>query len=68
MPGQSDELAKGGSMRLGNYTTQLQPGSRSYELYQSLAPTYRLGEGRIIERHRHRFEVNPTYYDQLEEA
>lgn len=57
MPGQSEELRKGGSMRLGSYTTKLEKGSLVRKLYS---------KDKITERHRHRFEVNPDYYEILE--
>ncbi|WP_419937487.1 CTP synthase [Candidatus Palauibacter sp.] len=48
----------GGTMRLGAYPCLLQPGSRAQEVY---------GADEISERHRHRYEVNPTYRETLEE-
>ena len=57
MPGQSDELKKGGSMRLGSYTTKLQKWTKVAKLYDKT---------KVTERHRHRFEVNPDYYKLLE--
>ncbi len=50
---------KGASMRLGAYDCVLKPETKSFEAY---------GEGNISERHRHRFEVNNAYRDQLEGA
>lgn len=47
----------GGTMRLGSWVTQLTPGSKVHELYQ---------EDVISERHRHRYEVNDDYKEQLE--
>jgi CTP synthase len=49
----------GGTMRLGLYPAQLREGSLAAELY---------GEQRVSERHRHRYEVNNAYRDQLAEA
>lgn len=46
----------GGTMRLGLYEAALQPGSIVEELYG--APT-------IAERHRHRYEVNNAYREQI---
>ena len=66
MPGQSEELAKGGTMRLGNYTTKVVSGTTLEKVYASCP--HRLVEGVLVERHRHRFEVNPTYVAQLEKA
>ncbi len=49
----------GGSMRLGASTTLLQPETK-------IAGAY--GSETIEERHRHRYEVNPAYYDTFREA
>ncbi|HYG21130.1 MAG TPA: CTP synthase, partial [Ohtaekwangia sp.] len=50
---------KGGTMRLGSYTCKLKKGSKAYAAY---------GESVIEERHRHRYEFNNKYLDQIEEA
>ncbi len=52
MPGQSDEIDKGGTLRLGAYPCNLKPGTRIHSLY---------GEDFISERHRHRYEFNNDY-------
>ena len=49
----------GGTMRLGAYDAALQKGSKAAEIY---------GATTISERHRHRYEVNINYKDQLEKA
>ena len=49
----------GGTMRLGAYECELQPGSRAAEAY---------GSTLISERHRHRFEFNSDYRRQFEEC
>ena len=49
----------GGTMRLGLYPAELKAGSVARAAY---------GEALIEERHRHRYEVNNAYRDQLEEA
>ena len=49
----------GGTMRLGLYPADLKPGSIAREIY---------GASEIQERHRHRYEVNNSYRDQLEDA
>ncbi|MFT8468012.1 MAG: CTP synthase [Acetobacter syzygii] len=49
----------GGTMRLGAYPATLVEGSRAAEVY---------GTTSIRERHRHRYEVNIHYKDQLEKA
>jgi CTP synthase len=49
----------GGTMRLGIYEAALQPGSIVSELY---------GENSASERHRHRYEVNNAYRQQIADA
>ncbi|MBW7911193.1 MAG: CTP synthase [Alphaproteobacteria bacterium] len=49
----------GGTMRLGAYPAKLAAGSRVADIY---------GAREISERHRHRYEVNTTYKQQLEGA
>ena len=49
----------GGSMRLGAYTAELKKGSLASKIY---------GKPTISERHRHRYEINPDFTDQLEQA
>ncbi len=63
MPDQKEKIAKsdmGGTMRLGEYPCVLEKGSvaaRAYAAHHS---------GReISERHRHRYEVNPTFIEKL---
>jgi CTP synthase len=50
----------GGTMRLGAYPCVITPGTRVAEVYG--------GAKNISERHRHRFEVNINYREQLEKA
>ncbi|MBR4541334.1 MAG: CTP synthase [Lachnospiraceae bacterium] len=59
MPGQNNEINKGGTLRLGAYPCCIQPGTKMEECYESL---------NISERHRHRYEVNNDYRDRLAEA
>ncbi len=49
----------GGTMRLGAYEAVLEEDSRVRSIY---------GRERIFERHRHRYEVNSTYRERLDEA
>jgi CTP synthase len=49
----------GGTMRLGKFPAVLKRGSKVAEIY---------GTNQIDERHRHRYEVNLAYRDQLERA
>lgn len=62
MPEQKEKVASsdmGGTMRLGEYPAKLTKGSIAAKVY---------GAERITERHRHRYEVNPEYAEQLEAA
>lgn len=47
----------GGTMRLGNWITEISPNTQAHEIY---------GQSVIHERHRHRYEVNEDYKEQLE--
>ena len=49
----------GGSMRLGEYKAILKPGTIAQKSY---------GAKEVIERHRHRYEVNPTFIKAIEDA
>ena len=53
------EADMGGTMRLGLYKAALQPGSIVAETY---------GANEISERHRHRYEVNNNYREQISKA
>ena len=46
-------------MRLGAYDCNLKKGTKAYEVY---------GAAKISERHRHRYEVNTEYIEQLKKA
>jgi len=51
--------ALGGTLRLGNYKTTLVPNTLAHKLY---------GKDEILERHRHRYEVNNDFREQLAQA
>ncbi|MBC8332619.1 MAG: CTP synthase [Anaerolineae bacterium] len=59
MPDQRQLSDMGGTMRLGLYPCQLQPGSTAAKAYQA---------EQVDERHRHRFEFKNAYRAQLQEA
>ncbi|MFZ2487825.1 MAG: CTP synthase [Anaerolineae bacterium] len=59
MPDQRDLANLGGTMRLGAYPCILQPDTHAATAYD---------RGEISERHRHRFEFNNAYREQLAEA
>ena len=56
MPGQSDNIDKGGTLRLGAYPCVIKPGTTMERCY---------GKSEISERHRHRYEFNNDYRDIL---
>jgi CTP synthase len=57
MEGQEGKESTGGTMRLGDYPASLVPGSKIAEVY---------GATDVIERHRHRYEVNKKFVSDIE--
>tara|TARA_B100000073_G_scaffold93017_1_gene73655 strand:- start:102 stop:1775 length:1674 start_codon:yes stop_codon:yes gene_type:complete len=57
LPGQIKLKETGASMRLGNYPCVINKDSKVYGIYK---------RDKIIERHRHRYEVNNNYKEELE--
>jgi CTP synthase len=57
LPEQYDLEDLGGTMRLGAHDTDIRPDTLAHEVY---------GADSCTERHRHRYEVNPEYIDDLE--
>jgi len=53
---QRDVDVKGATMRLGAHEVHIATGTKAHELY---------GQETIFERHRHRYEVNPSYVDEI---
>lgn len=58
MVNQSNEIKKGGTMRLGAYPCYIHDDTLLHDLYQA---------DHISERHRHRYEFNNTYRNAFEE-
>ena len=56
MPGQSEDIDKGGTLRLGAYPCEILPGTAMERCY---------GSKMISERHRHRYEFNNAYREIL---
>jgi len=56
MPDQRQVADMGGTMRLGSYPCRLEPGTKAQEAY---------GEKLVLERHRHRYEVNNSWRKEL---
>ena len=59
MPGQNDEIDKGGTLRLGAYPCVISENTTMLRAY---------GKTEISERHRHRYEFNNEYREQLAQA
>lgn len=56
MEGQQGKESTGGTLRLGNYEAKLQVGSKVAETYDATT---------VVERHRHRYEVNQAFTDAI---
>jgi CTP synthase len=54
----------GGTMRLGSYLAHLKSGSQVMRIYHGAGMI--ATDNTVAERHRHRYEINPTYIDILE--
>jgi CTP synthase len=59
MAGQKGKESTGGTMRLGDYTAKLAAGSLAAKLY---------GTTDVVERHRHRYEVNQKFLPSVEKG
>ena len=59
IPGQKENTRIGGTLRLGAYPCTIKQNSLAEKAY---------GDGKISERHRHRYEFNNEYIDKLEQA
>ncbi len=57
MPDQHNVVLKGGTMRLGRYPCNIQDNTKAREVY---------GKEEISERHRHRYEVNNSHREELQ--
>ena len=59
MDGQEGKESTGGSMRLGDFPAKLVKGSQTAKIY---------GKTNIVERHRHRYEVNQKFLKEIEKG
>lgn len=59
MEGQKGKESTGGTMRLGDYPAKLVAGSKIADIY---------GATKVIERHRHRYEVNQKFLKEIEKG
>lgn len=62
MPEQKENMRQkkyGATMRLGQYVAHITPHTLAYEIYK---------QKKVLERHRHRYEVNPKYVEDIQKA
>jgi len=59
LPEQVGLKEMGGTMRLGDLKIKVKRGTKAFDLY---------GKEEIFERHRHRYEVNPTFIEKIEKG
>jgi CTP synthase len=59
MEGQAGKESTGGTLRLGDYPARLVTGSKVADLYEAT---------NIVERHRHRYEVNQKFTKEIEKG
>jgi CTP synthase len=57
LPEQNGITDMGGTMRLGLYPVMIDKNSKIYEIYKKT---------KVLERHRHRYEINPDYISKIE--
>ena len=58
LPGQDESADKGATQRLGAYPMRIMPGTKARKIY---------GAARANERHRHRYEVNNQFRNEIED-
>ncbi|MDO4889100.1 MAG: CTP synthase [Candidatus Saccharibacteria bacterium] len=78
MEGQKGKESTGGTMRLGDYPAVLKKGTKTAEIYREEAEdcgaytsgieVQKTGNVKVIERHRHRYEVNQKYLKDIEKG
>lgn len=78
MEGQEGKQSTGGTMRLGDYPTTLKHGTKTAEIYRSEVEdcgeyvygtvVQKNGDVKVVERHRHRYEVNQEFLPEIEKG
>ena len=78
MEGQEGKQSTGGTMRLGDYPATLKHGTKTAEIYRSEVEecggyvygtvVQKNGDVKVIERHRHRYEVNQAFLSEIEKG
>jgi len=67
MDGQEGKQSTGGTMRLGDYKAKLKKDSKTLQIYQEDSFNEVTGST-VVERHRHRFEVNQKFLPEIEKG
>ena len=69
MEGQKGKESTGGTMRLGDYKAVLSDKSKTKKIYEKYGWGEKTANGyEIVERHRHRYEVNQKFLTQMEKG
>lgn len=78
MEGQKGKESTGGTMRLGDYPAKLKKGTKTAEIYREEAEecgeyvygtvVLKSGDVNVVERHRHRYEVNQKFLPEIEKG
>ncbi|MBO7657178.1 CTP synthase [Candidatus Saccharibacteria bacterium] len=78
MEGQKGKESTGGTMRLGDYPAKLKHGTKTAEIYREEAEdcgeyvygteVLKSGDVKVIERHRHRYEVNQKFLPEIKKG
>ena len=78
MEGQKGKESTGGTMRLGDYPAKLKHGTKTAEIYREEAEdcgeyvygteVLKSGDVKVVERHRHRYEVNQKFLPEIKKG
>lgn len=68
MEGQKGKESTGGTMRLGDYRAKLLPKTKTEKIYRKYEYGVQGDDYEVVERHRHRYEVNQKYLAEMEKG
>ena len=77
MEGQEGKESTGGTMRLGDYPAVLKKGTKVAKIYKkefddkcyiNVTKILKDGDVSVVERHRHRYEVNQKFLPEIEKG
>ncbi len=69
MEGQKGKESTGGTMRLGDYRAKLEDKSKTRKIYEKYGWGEEVEGGyEVVERHRHRYEVNQKFLSEMEKG